>query len=299
MTMRFSCLLLLMTGFVLALPALGQEGPTWQDDPAIIDDTAPPAMREVAFTSAGARMNGLIYIANGAGPHPTVLLLHGYPGNEKNLDLAQNLRRAGWNVVFFHYRGAWGSEGEFSVLNSQADVAAVLDQLQQPDRAAALRIDPDRLVLVGHSMGGHLAMAGLVDNPEVACTVNMDGVNWGYFDGLLKADPAARDQFVGYSDGLGMLAGWSGKKLITEIQTSAEALDFTRRFDQRRPILLVAGGGPDAIPLENHFNPMIAALEASGHSHHRLVVMNDDHSFSASRVRLAETIIDFLNTSCR
>lgn len=65
-------------------------------------------------------MSGLIYIASGAGPHPTVILLHGYPGNEKNLDLAQSLRREGWNVLFFHYRGAWGSEGEFSLTGAEA-----------------------------------------------------------------------------------------------------------------------------------------------------------------------------------
>jgi len=38
-----------------------------------------------------------------------VVLLHGYPGNERNLDLAQARRRDGWDIVFFHYRGAWGS----------------------------------------------------------------------------------------------------------------------------------------------------------------------------------------------
>ena len=47
----------------------------------------------------------------GAGRRPTVVLLHGLPGNEKNLDLAQAIRRAGWNVVTFNYRGSWGSPG--------------------------------------------------------------------------------------------------------------------------------------------------------------------------------------------
>ena len=49
---------------------------------------------------------GMMLGANGQGPHPTIVLLHGFPGNEKNLDLAQSLRRAGYNVLFFHYRGA-------------------------------------------------------------------------------------------------------------------------------------------------------------------------------------------------
>ena len=69
-------------------------------DPATMDKTVadsvhPPAMVELAFESNGHRVNGLMYLAQGAGPHPTVILLHGYPGNERNLDLAQALRRAG------------------------------------------------------------------------------------------------------------------------------------------------------------------------------------------------------------
>lgn len=42
-------------------------------------------------------MYSVIYIASGAGPHPTVLMLHGFPSNEKNLDLttAYWLRRWG------------------------------------------------------------------------------------------------------------------------------------------------------------------------------------------------------------
>ncbi|HEX8904287.1 MAG TPA: hypothetical protein VF771_05555, partial [Longimicrobiaceae bacterium] len=74
-------------------------------DPPARDTAAPPSLEELSFTSQGQRLNGLMYVARGRGPHPTVILLHGYPGNERNLDLAQALRRAGMNVLFFDYRG--------------------------------------------------------------------------------------------------------------------------------------------------------------------------------------------------
>ena len=38
----------------------------------------------------------IIVLAAGAGTHPVVVFLHGYPGNERNLDLAQAVRRAGF-----------------------------------------------------------------------------------------------------------------------------------------------------------------------------------------------------------
>ena len=65
-------------------------------------------MDQLELASMGARLNGSIYLASGPGPHPTAVLLHGLPGNERNFDLAQALRRAGINVLALSYRGAWG-----------------------------------------------------------------------------------------------------------------------------------------------------------------------------------------------
>jgi dienelactone hydrolase len=62
----------------------------------------PATVTEFPILSNGSRMPGFMYIAEGPGPHPTVVLLHGIPGNEKNLDIAQSLRRAGFNTLFFN-----------------------------------------------------------------------------------------------------------------------------------------------------------------------------------------------------
>ena len=61
------------------------------------------SMQTMQIASHGALMNALVYVAAGAGPHPAVILLHGFPGNERNLDLAQDMRRAGWDVLYFNY----------------------------------------------------------------------------------------------------------------------------------------------------------------------------------------------------
>jgi hypothetical protein len=47
---------------------------------------------------------------------PQARCKHGLPGNEEFLDLAQAVRRAGWNTVTFNYRGPWGSPGKVLVL---------------------------------------------------------------------------------------------------------------------------------------------------------------------------------------
>ena len=229
-----------------------------------------------------------------------MLLLHGYPGNEKNLDVAQALRRLGWNVVFFHYRGAWGSEGEFSYRNAEQDVQVVLQYMSDAKNAQRLRIDPLRISIVGHSMGGHMALAGIVDNPSVKCAVAYDGANMGANGRGLGADEASKKMWKDYGDSLFMLNGWSGTKAQDEIAQYGAELDLVKRVKKinGRPILLIPAD-TDVIPMDIHIQPLVAAIEASKDSQLSVVLINDDHSFSSSRQTLIETTAKFLKASCQ
>src|SRR6266516_4386683 len=104
-------------------------------DPVTSDSLYPPTLADVQIPSSGARMNGVLYLAQGKGPHTTVLVLHGFPGTEKNADLAQAVRRAGFNALIFHYRGAWGSEGDYSFSHVLEDVAEGVVPLAAPGAA--------------------------------------------------------------------------------------------------------------------------------------------------------------------
>jgi uncharacterized protein len=113
--MRFFLATALMLPFSGAVHAedLGQPIPSSVVSDPVPDLGHPPRSAQVLVPSHGSGMNALFYLAGGVGPHPTMVLLHGFPGNEQNLDLAQAIRRAGWNVLTLHYRGAWGSPGYF------------------------------------------------------------------------------------------------------------------------------------------------------------------------------------------
>jgi pimeloyl-ACP methyl ester carboxylesterase len=126
------------------------------DPPA--DATHPAAMAVIHIPSHGVQINGLVYQPAGAGPHPTLVICHGMPGNEKNLDVAQAVRRAGWNAVTFNYRGSWGSPGSFRFRHNLQDAEAVLAYLRAPANASKLGIDTHRIVIYGHSMGGWVAL---------------------------------------------------------------------------------------------------------------------------------------------
>src|SRR4051794_30625955 len=138
---------------------------------AQIDSTYPPSTQELAFQSHGSRLNGFFYLAQGRSPHPTVILLHGFPGNERNLDLAQSLRRAGMNVLYFDYRGSWGSAGTFSFAHSLEDVASAMEFVRSDSSVKAFRVDPKRIILLGHSMGGWLALMRAAAVSSIACSL--------------------------------------------------------------------------------------------------------------------------------
>jgi uncharacterized protein len=174
----------------------------------------------------GSRLNALLYQAQGAGPHPTVILLHGFPGNERNQDVAQAIRRAGANVFLFQYRGAWGSGGEFSFANAQDDVAAALTFLREPANASRLRIDPTRIALIGHSMGGWLALRGAASDDRVSCVAGLEVWDAGFDGSTLPHDQEERAGFVAYASHVSSVGGPlrtadGGEGLVRSLEVNA------------------------------------------------------------------------------
>jgi predicted alpha/beta-fold hydrolase len=131
--MRF---LMLVAAALFTASGAAQSVPAaiFNDSPA--DAAHPAGMAVLHIPSHGLQINGLEYMPSGAGPHPTLVICHGLPGNEKNLDLAQALRRAGWNAVTFNYRGSWGSPGNFRFAQTLEDARSVLAYLRDPANAA-------------------------------------------------------------------------------------------------------------------------------------------------------------------
>ena len=95
-----ACALLFSLSFAPAVFAQSQQARAAVTSDPAPDKQSPAAMETVQVPSHGALLNGIVYVAAGAAPHPVVVLLHGFPGNEKNLDLAQAIRRAGWDVLY-------------------------------------------------------------------------------------------------------------------------------------------------------------------------------------------------------
>lgn len=260
---------------------------------ANFDKTHPPAIRELNFPSHGKRLNGLMYQANGIGPHPTVILLHGYPGNEKNLDLAQALRRDGFNVLFFHYRGAWGSEGQFGFNNVIQDVGSAIEFLRE--NAQTYRVAAQRLTLIGHSMGGFAALQGAANDPSIGCVAGIAAANLGGRAGAFAQGSDTAKGFAAYSDKLQMLAGWDGRKAVSEIVQNGQRFDLNGLGSRLsgKSVLLIAGDKDTAVSAEAVHTPMVTAYQTEKDLRLTHKVLSGDHSFSWSRGALIQNVSDW------
>ncbi len=265
--------------------------------PAVTDpapDAAHPAsMVALVIPAENGAMNAVIYRAAGEGPHPTLLLLHGFPGNEQNLDLAQAARRAGWNVLTLHYRGSWGSPGSFSFTHAAEDAHTALAFLRDPANVARYGIDPRRIALAGHSMGGFMATDVGADDPGVIGLFLIDPANMGG-TGAMLSDPAVAQAWHAEVVGdLPPLAGTSEAALTHEITSQSERFDLRRRimaYGDRPLAIYGAARGIGAAPNQ----ALIDAAEASGNHHVTGGIWEADHSFSDRRIALSEALVAWL-----
>ncbi len=266
-------------------------------DPEAVDEDLPALMVEAPaeLSSGGKRLNGILYLAAGPGPHPTVVLLHGLPGNERNLDLALALRRTGWNVAFIHYRGAWGSEGAFSFAGNVEDVRSMVAFVRSEDSREKYRVDPDRIVLVGHSMGGGTALVAAALLPEVRAAVSIAGADLGL---LGDVEGEQREGLAAYLDTLLPLEIASGRGLLDEAATASVDLHLAAHAQALadKSLLLISGSRDQVVETGVHQKPLAEALErAAARDVTEIVIDGADHGFSDRRIELTESIISWLD----
>lgn len=270
------------------------------EDPVVVDRQFPPSTVELSIESGDAAMHGLLYLAQGKGPHPTFVLLHGFPGYEQNLDLAQALRRAGFNVLTFHYRGTWGSEGIFSILSARDDVAAAVRYLRNPKNPSAERIDGSRIGLVGHALGGFLALEAGAIAPDISCIIAITPANMGVMAEAARTDPDYRATLEEDTGKAGPVNGVSGKILVEELLSHPELNAVTLGLQLApRPLLLIGASGDTVLPNAVFHTPLTIAYQSLEWPALRVVLMDGDHSFSWNRIALTRKVTDWAMTSCK
>ncbi|HMC91718.1 MAG TPA: alpha/beta fold hydrolase [Allosphingosinicella sp.] len=249
------------------------------------DKAHPPGMEVLHIPSGGVKLNGVAYTPAGAGPHPVLVILHGLPGNEKNLDLAQAARRAGWVAVTFNYRGSWGSPGAFRFAGNLDDARAVLAWLRDPANAAKLGADPGKIVLAGHSMGGWVTAMTAERDPALAGAILISAANMGGRSG--RADAVAL-----MADNMEALAGVTAESMADEVLANAAAFDWTSGADRlARAPLLVLTSDDGLAPAADALAASVAKRPGARVSQ---VHVATDHGWSGARIRLEQEVLAWL-----
>jgi uncharacterized protein len=282
-----------------ALAAQTVSSPISVDPPA--DPANPASLVEIAVPSHGAQLLGALYLASGTQPHPTAIIYHGFPGYEQNLDLAQVLRRAGYNVLAVHYRGSWGVSGNFSFQHAIEDADTQVDWITSTEVAAKYHVDPKRIVVIGHSMGGYMALSTTAHHPGVSAVIAISAASLGHrFAGLKEEDKdKAVAQYAGRTDPADLLplAGTSANALGGEVFDHRDEWDFLKLAPAigKRPTLLITasdGTGPNS-------EALLQALKQEGNTRSLHLEMTTDHPFSDHRIELEESILRWLNQQLR
>ena len=105
-------------------------------------------VKNVNIPSGKGYLKGRIYIPQKNGTYPTVAICHGYPGDTKNMDLAEELAFNGYITLIFFYRGAWGSTGDWSFSNLDPSTKDAISYLRELPN-----VNHERIGLISHSMG--------------------------------------------------------------------------------------------------------------------------------------------------
>jgi len=261
------------------------------------DLTHPASTRAIEIPSHGSVMNGMVYRPSGAGPFPLVILMHGLPGNEQNMDLAQVLRRAGWAVMTFHYRGSWGSEGLFSIDNVIEDARVAVAYSAMRATAKSWHIDPARIVVIGHSMGGLAAARSASSGPARLATILIAPWDPSTLAGLLRPmslsarNAAAEDRWGDASSS--RLRGVSSAQIADQIVDHGERWRLADAAGSLagRPLLIVTAARD--LP-SSQAGQLKAALQRAGVKISSAEIASD-HVFDDRRIELETVVLDWLS----
>jgi uncharacterized protein len=124
---------------------------------------------EVRIPSNGLQLVGMVYLPEGQGPFPAVVVCHPHPqygGSMDNnvVDSLCDALGAGLCVSLkFNFRGVGGSEGTFeNGIGEQDDVRAAISFL-----GSQKGVDPDRIGLAGYSAGAAWGLSSAYNDKRV------------------------------------------------------------------------------------------------------------------------------------
>ena len=248
-----------------------------------------PEIFELNIVSGGCHIYGYLLSPDKrvAGPYPTIIMSHGFPGYTTNNDLELALMRMGCVVVHMNHRGAWGSDGEYLFTNLKDDLIAIAKWAHNPAIADRYDIDTKNIFLVGHSMGGQTVLNAAKDLDFIKGVIALAP----YDIGAAFRYKLEKELFLMIETEGQCLKMNSASEVYENALLNQQELSILNRYDEllKRNVLLVEAALDTVAPPELMIKPLAGKLkEEGGNITYRS--LQSSHSFVGQRMKLTDIV---------
>lgn len=241
----------------------------------------------ISFKSNGNKLLGRLYRPEKfTEKAPAIILCHGFPGDTKSMDLAEELALNGYVALIFYYQGAWGSEGKYTLTKLEENARdAIKFILSLPF------IDSKRLAMIGHSMGAIPVSKTISLDKRIKTAIFLSPAT--SFKEMVAFKN--RRRYLCYLLGLGKgkLVELNKKDLLKDllwITEKSNPLDMIKKASI--PVLVIVGSKDDVTTHRNCKRLYRIANKPKEYEE----IAGADHSFSRHRIVLIDKVLSWLNT---
>lgn len=260
-----------------------------------------------SYQSDGLKIYGLLTIPQGQMPadgYPAIVFNHGYipPGEyrttERYVAYVDGFARAGYVVFKIDYRGHGNSEGE--ARGAHYDPGYVIDVL---NAVGALKrhdkVNPEKIGMWGHSMGGHLTITAMVVSPDIKGGVIWAGVTGTYdefFDRWRNRRRTQTEQERAENfrrQGGDLIAAYGEPRQASDFWRAVSPVNFLDGISG--PVELHHATGDETVPVE-FSEDLFERLLASQAEAELFIYRGGDHNLSGPHFSPAlRRSVDFFN----
>lgn len=252
----------------------------------------------VTYESGDLTISGIMNVPEGSGPFPSLVLNHGYIDpdvyvNGQGLRREQDyLAREGYVVLHTDYRNHAQSDDDpnYELGLRLGYTEDVLNAVMAIKRSGLSYIDPERVGLLGRSMGGGVTFNAAVVRPElikavvVFAPVSSNAVD--NFNRWFRRDSERRALAQRIADKYG------SPEENPDFWRNVSSVNFFDRIAV--PLVIHHGTSDDSVPIE-WSEKTTAALKAAGKDVRFFVYEGEEHAFGPLWTRSMRRTVEYLD----
>ena len=251
----------------------------------------------------GIKLDAKIYVTDKPNKAPSVILLHGFPGNQSSpLGMAERLNSAGLNILVFNYQGSYSSEGKFSFDNSIDNVNAAFNFLLDPQNQTKYKIDTSKIVVCGYSFGGTIAIESAMYNNKIRFLISIANDDHSVSIKKAATDLEFRENYKNFIGGSfepnGPFRG-DLKALMEYNIRNVDRYDLVKNADKlkSKKILFIVGWQDNTSLIEINTLPLYRKLIQSNKINTSIKGFESDHRFNNVIDDLSKAIINWIKNN--